>query len=91
MTTPTPTTPTDAGVRPDWVRVPEAIRRTGISRTHLYDLIAKREVRTKSLRRRGAIRGIRLSDYGSLLEYIESIEDDAPVSDGESSSPSQQS
>lgn len=43
---------------------------TGLSRSFLYQLANEGKIRTVSLRRRGMVRGVRLVDLGSLLDYI---------------------
>lgn len=58
---------------PEWVRVPVALRGSGWSRSYLYEKIASGEIRSACVRRKGAMRGIRLIHYPSLLEFIESF------------------
>jgi hypothetical protein len=60
---------------PEWLRVPEAIRRFGIGRSSLYSLIRDGEVKTASLRKRGNITGIRLISTDSLRAHIEKFVD----------------
>jgi Helix-turn-helix domain len=57
--------------KPEWVRIPEATRIFGIGRSTLYVLIGEGKVKSCSLRKRGAIRGIRLLSYDSLAAFIE--------------------
>jgi Helix-turn-helix domain len=57
--------------KPEWLRIPEAIRIFGIGRSTLYILIGEGKVKSCSLRRRGAVRGIRLISYDSLSAFIE--------------------
>lgn len=57
--------------KPEWLRVPEAVRLFGICRSSLYELIAENKIRSTCLRKRGAVRGIRLISYDSLAAYIE--------------------
>ena len=56
--------------RPEWLRIPNAVRIFGISRTKLYELIGKRRIKSVSLRERGQVRGVRLLSYDSLMEYL---------------------
>jgi hypothetical protein len=58
-------------IKPEWVRVPEAIRLSGISRSSLYKLIASGKIKSFSNRQRGAVRGIRLISYDGLMAYLE--------------------
>ena len=60
-----------ARVKPEWLRVPEAVRVFGLSRSALYELISAREIKSVCLRKRGAVRGVRLISYDSLAEFIE--------------------
>jgi hypothetical protein len=59
------------GRPPVWVRVPVAVRITGVGRSRLYELIRDQKIRSKVLKqRRDSQRGIRLIRYDSLLEFI---------------------
>jgi hypothetical protein len=58
-------------LKPEWIRVPEAVRVSGISRSSLYELIAAGKIKSFSNRQRGAVRGIRLISYDSLMAYLE--------------------
>ena len=57
--------------KPEWLRVPEAVRLFGISRSALYEMIATDAIKSMALRKRGAFRGIRLISYDSLAAYVE--------------------
>ena len=59
--------------RPEWLRIPDAVRIFGISRTKLYELIGNRKIKSVSLRERGQVRGVRLLSYDGLLEYLERL------------------
>ena len=59
--------------RPEWLRIPTAIKIFGISRTKLYELIGQRKVKSVSLRERGQIRGTRLISYDSMMEYLDQL------------------
>jgi len=59
-------------LKPEWIRVPDAVHVSGISRSSLYELFADGEIKTACLRKRNALRGIRLINYDSLMAYIES-------------------
>lgn len=59
--------------RPEWLRIPSAVKIFGISRTKLYELIADRRIKSVSLRERGQVRGVRLLSYDSLAAYLEQL------------------
>ena len=71
-----PVQPADSrpqGTHPEFIRMPNnrhACPYTGLSRSFLYGLATEGKIRTVSLRRRGAVRGVRLIDLDSLLSYI---------------------
>ena len=58
-------------LKPEWLRIPEAVRVFGMSRSALYELIKDNKIKSTALRKRGALRGIRIVSYDSLAEYIE--------------------
>ena len=60
-------------IRPEWLRVPNAVRIFGISRTKLYELISQQKVKSVSLKERGQLRGIRLLSYDSLNAYLTNL------------------
>jgi hypothetical protein len=61
----------DQKLTPVWLRIPGAVRVSGIGRSRLYELIREEKIRSKVLKkRRDSQRGIRLISYDSLLEYI---------------------
>lgn len=62
---------TKATAKPEWLRIPEATKLFGISRSKLYELIAARHIRSISLRKRGQVKGTRLIDYDSLCAFLE--------------------
>lgn len=64
--------------KPEWIRIPEAVRLFGISRTKLYALIKEGKFTSVSLRERGQTRGTRLINYQSLCEYIQSCVEMTP-------------
>jgi hypothetical protein len=76
-----PTVATSAGtVKPEWLRLPvpgERCRFTGLSRSTLNELTipgpangGTPPVKSVVLRKRGALRGIRLISYDSLMGYL---------------------
>ena len=70
----------EPAVRPEWVRLPSPKGRcphTGLSRSTLCELSVPCEanngmppVKSVVVRKRGAIRGIRLLSYDSLMAYL---------------------
>lgn len=66
------TTDTTNTVQPIYDRVPAAQKLTGISRSKLYELMAKGRIRSASLREPGQRHATRLIDRADLLRYIES-------------------
>ena len=64
-----------ASVKPEWLRIPDAIRVSGIGRSSLYNAIKSREIKSVCVRKRNCIRGIRLISSDSLSAYIESFAD----------------
>jgi helix-turn-helix protein len=60
-----------APAKPEWLRVWDATRVSGIGRSTLYMLIKSGEVRSASIRKRNRTRGIRLINRDSLNDYIE--------------------
>ena len=62
-----------AGFRPEWIRLPKegsTCPFSGLSRSYLADLVRRREVPSKALRRPGTVRGVRLICYEGLMSYI---------------------
>ena len=64
-------TSTEEGLTPVWLRIPGAVRVSGLGRSRLYELIRDQKIRSKVLKqRRDSLRGIRLISYDSLLQFI---------------------
>jgi hypothetical protein len=64
----------DDRINPRWLRIPVAIRYTGISRTRLFKLVAEGVIKSACLKEhRGAKRGLRLIDRFSLDLYLETL------------------
>jgi hypothetical protein len=72
-----------ATIKPEWVRLPTPGSRcpfTGLSRSTLNELTipgpandGTPPVKSVVLRKRGAVRGIRLISYDSLMAHLESL------------------
>jgi hypothetical protein len=65
--------PTDAGKHERWIRIPSKgyCPNTGLSRSHLFQLIAEGKIRSRALVKPGNTRGVRLVWLPSVFEYIE--------------------
>jgi hypothetical protein len=61
-------------LRPEWLRIADAIRVSSVGRSKLYQLIDEGKVRSVCLRERDKVRGIRLINAKSLSDYIASFE-----------------
>ena len=59
-----------ATVQPRWMKVPAAVRYSGLSRARLYILLASGEIRSASVRFKGKLRGIRVVDRESIDEFL---------------------
>jgi len=61
---------------PEWIRCPKSGTEhfTGFSRAKLYALAAEGKIRSVSIRDPGAIKGTRLFELASILEFIEKCE-----------------
>ena len=64
-----------AGIKPEWLRFPDATRLYGIGRSSLYELINDGRIKSVVLRRKGNIRGIRLLSVASLDALLTSLID----------------
>ncbi len=62
-------------MKPAWLRIPVASRISGLSRTHLFNAIAREEIRSVHVKQPGNEKGIRLINFDSLLAYVESFGD----------------
>jgi len=60
-------------LKPEWLRLPDASRMSGIGRSSLYILIKEGKIKSVCLRKRNSIRGIRLVNADSLSAFIESF------------------
>jgi hypothetical protein len=61
-------------LKPEWLRIPAASRVSGLSRQQIFAGIANGTIRSKHLKRPGALKGIRLINFDSLMAFIESLE-----------------
>jgi len=75
MTTEIPA-PVIQAARPEFVRMPKpgaVCQWTGLGRSYLYQLANEGKIKTLSLRKRGAARGVRLIRLDSVFEYLEKL------------------
>jgi hypothetical protein len=71
----------NAAVRPEWIRLPKEGKScpySGLSRSYLSNLLRSQAVKSNVLRNPGAIRGVRLISYDSLMAYIRSTGEPGP-------------
>ncbi len=64
--------PTPAGITPEYLRVKEAVRFSGLSRAKLYEALTDGRIKSYSVRDPGKTRGTRLISVASLREFVES-------------------
>jgi hypothetical protein len=57
-----------------WVRIPDAVRLSGMSRRTLYDLIGTNKIRSVCVRPSAGQKGVRLIHAQSLNDFIASFE-----------------
>jgi hypothetical protein len=63
-------------LNPRWLRIPSAVKYSGLSRSRLYELLAQGRIRSICLRsRRDALRGVRLVDKESIDLFMESLQE----------------
>jgi hypothetical protein len=55
-----------------WLRVPDAVKYSGLSRSLLYRLMAEGQIKSVCVRKRGNTRGARLLSAESIDAFIES-------------------
>lgn len=60
-----------AAVQSVWIRVPQAVQLTALSRSKIYELLASGAIRSASLREPGQRHATRLIDRADLLAFIE--------------------
>jgi hypothetical protein len=61
-------------LNPRWLRIPSAVKYSGISRSRLYKLLAQGRIKSICLKSRNdALRGVRLIDRESVDLFMESL------------------
>jgi hypothetical protein len=63
-----------ATLNPRWLRIPSAVKYSGLSRSRLYELMAKGRIKSTCLKSHNkALRGVRLVDRESIDLFMESL------------------
>lgn len=57
-------------IEAEFLRLPAAAKFSGLSRSHIYELVKSGEIKSACIRRRGALRGVRLIHRDSLTAFI---------------------
>ena len=66
-------------LHPRWLRIPSAVKYSGLSRSRLYELIAEGSIKSICLKsHRDALRGVRLVDRESVDLFMERLQEAAP-------------
>jgi hypothetical protein len=60
----------EPNIKPEWIRIPNAVRISGICRSAIYELINSGAIKSFSHRKRGCALGQRLISYDSLVAYL---------------------
>jgi hypothetical protein len=61
-------------LKPQWLRIPAAMRVSALSRNQIFKGIVTGQIRSKHLRSPGAKKGVRLINFDSLMAFIESLD-----------------
>jgi len=65
-------------LNPRWLRIPAAVKYSGLSRSKLYELLSERKIHSICLKsNKGAQRGIRLLDRESIDSFMLAVPTDA--------------
>jgi hypothetical protein len=62
-----------------WLRIPDAVRYSGLSRSLLYELIGEGAIRSICIRRKGALRGARVISVESIDLFLERYADERKI------------
>ena len=58
-------------LNPRWLRIPAAVKYSGLSRSRLYELLSEGKIRSICVKsHKGAERGVRLLDGGSIDTFM---------------------
>ena len=70
-------------LNPRWLRIPAAVKYSGLSRSRLYELLSERKIRSICLKsHKGAERGVRLLDRESIDTFMLTLQSSQNVTDG---------
>jgi len=59
-------------LNPRWLRIPSAVKYSGLSRSRLYELLTQGRIKSICLKSHtGALRGVRLVDRESIDQFME--------------------
>lgn len=58
-------------IKPEWLRIPEAILVSGLCRSSIYELITDGKLESFSHSQKGSKRGVRLISYDSLIQFLD--------------------
>jgi hypothetical protein len=72
-------------LNPRWLRIPSAVKYSGLSRSRLYELLGQRRIKSICLKsHNSALRGVRLVDRESIDLFMESLREiDSSLSSGQ--------
>jgi hypothetical protein len=63
-------------LNPRWLRIPGAVKYSGLSRSRLYELLAQGRIKSICLKSHNhALRGVRLVDRESIDLFMESLQE----------------
>jgi hypothetical protein len=66
-------------LNPRWLRIPSAVKYSGLSRSRLYELLAQGRIKSICVKlHNDASRGVRLVDRESIDLFMESLNDVVP-------------
>ena len=66
-------------LNPRWLRIPSAVKYSGLSRSRLYEFLAQGRIRSISVKSHNdALRGVRLVDRVSIDLFMESLHEVVP-------------
>lgn len=61
--------------KPNHIRISDMKFYFGIPRSSTYELLTEKKIRSVVVKKRGNSRGIRLIEYISVVEYLQSLSD----------------
>src|ERR1700722_14469988 len=65
-------------LNPRWLRIPAAVKYSGLSRSRLYELLSEKRIKSICVKaRKGAARGVRLLDRESIDSFMLAVPIDA--------------